>query len=200
MAAHRVGNRDTGVEPGFVILAAFAFEHAADLVQLADIDAAERRGAQHVHKSRRPAVIAGKVHEIFRRVGHAVSSFVMPAKAGIQYPLLRSRTSIFGILDHRCADDDINPTPARGRRDWRCGRSGRLSAAMRAHVVVAELEIEDVEVLGDAHRVRRARNGGDDGLLHQPAQSHLREGLAGALWRCRRAPDRLISRPRASGQ
>ena len=65
-AAHRVGNRDTGAEPGFVIVAAFAFEHAADPVQLADIDAAIWRGAQHVHKSRRPAVIAGKVHEIFR--------------------------------------------------------------------------------------------------------------------------------------
>ena len=43
MAAHLVGDLDAGVEPGLVVLAALAVEHAADLVQLADVGAAERR-------------------------------------------------------------------------------------------------------------------------------------------------------------
>ena len=69
-AAHDVGDLHAGIEPRLVIVAAFAFEHAADLVQFAHVDAAERRRAQHVHERRRPAVIAGEVHEVFRRGGH----------------------------------------------------------------------------------------------------------------------------------
>jgi hypothetical protein len=69
-AAHHIGNRDASREPRLIIVAALAFEHAADLVQLAHIDAAERRRAQHVHERRRPAVIAGEVHEVFRGGGH----------------------------------------------------------------------------------------------------------------------------------
>jgi hypothetical protein len=39
-AAHDIGDVDASAEPRLVIVAAFAFEHAADLVQLADIDGA----------------------------------------------------------------------------------------------------------------------------------------------------------------
>ena len=66
VAAHGVGDRCAGVKPRLVVVAALAFEHAADLVQFAHVDAAERRRAQHVHECRRPAVIAGEVHEVFR--------------------------------------------------------------------------------------------------------------------------------------
>ena len=95
VAAHRVGDLNAGVEPRLVVVVAFAFEQAADPVQLADVDAAERRRAQHVHERRRPAVIAGKVHEVFRRFGHVV----IPLNDGFTHP-----------------------TPARAPQDRRCGR------------------------------------------------------------------------------
>src|SRR5580704_8033944 len=56
-----------------------------------------------------------------------------------------------------------------------------LERANAAHVIVAEHKIEYVEVLCDTRRIRRARDRGNDSLLHQPAQCDLRESLAGAL-------------------
>ena len=48
---------------------------------------------------------------------------------------------------------------------------------MLLHLVVVEREIEDVEIVGDALRLRRKRNGGDV-LLQQPAQRDLRDAAA----------------------
>ena len=45
VAAHLVGDRDAGVEPGLVVLGALALEQAPDLVQLADVGAAIARRA-----------------------------------------------------------------------------------------------------------------------------------------------------------
>src|SRR5215469_8530190 len=70
VAAHLVGDLNASVEPGFVVLGGFARERPPDLVQLADVDAAVGRAAEHVDEGRRPPVVAGKVHEIFRRLGH----------------------------------------------------------------------------------------------------------------------------------
>ncbi len=50
MTAHGVGDLHAGVEPRLVIVAALAVEHPADGVQFAHVDAAKRRGAQHVHE------------------------------------------------------------------------------------------------------------------------------------------------------
>jgi hypothetical protein len=96
VAAHRIGDLDAGIKPRLVIVAGFAFEQPADGMQLADVDAAEGRSAQHVHERRRPVVIAGKVHEVFRCVWHDASL-------------------ILSILV-------THPKPAHGRRDLRCGR------------------------------------------------------------------------------
>src|SRR6516225_870538 len=70
VAAHFVGDVDAGVEPSLVVLRAFACERPSDLVQLADVGAAVARAAEHVDEGRRPPVVAGKVHEIFRRLRH----------------------------------------------------------------------------------------------------------------------------------
>src|SRR5499427_11051341 len=70
VAAHFVGDRNAGVEPSLVVLGGFARERPSDLVQLADVGAAIARAAEHVDEGRRPSVVAGKVHEIFRRLGH----------------------------------------------------------------------------------------------------------------------------------
>src|SRR5262249_40020201 len=51
-------------------LRAFARERPSDLVQLADVGAAVARAAEHVDEGRRPPVVTGKVHEIFRRLRH----------------------------------------------------------------------------------------------------------------------------------
>src|SRR5262249_36070266 len=70
VAAHFVGDRNAGVEPSLVVLRAFARERPSDLVQFADVGAAVARAAEHVDERRRPTVVAGKVHEIFRRLRH----------------------------------------------------------------------------------------------------------------------------------
>src|SRR6516165_2073569 len=70
VAAHFVGDVDAGVEPSLVVLRAFACERPSDLVQLADVGAAVARAAEHVDEGRRPPVVAGKVHEMFRRLRH----------------------------------------------------------------------------------------------------------------------------------
>ena len=70
VGAHLVGHLNEGVEPGLVILGALAREQTSDLVQLADVGAAIASAAEHVDEGRRPPVVAGKVHEVFRRLGH----------------------------------------------------------------------------------------------------------------------------------
>src|SRR6516165_758324 len=70
VAAHFVGDLDAGVEPGCVVLGVFARERPSDLVQLANVGAAVGCAAEHVDEGRRPSVVAGKVHEIFRHLGH----------------------------------------------------------------------------------------------------------------------------------
>jgi hypothetical protein len=73
VAAHLAGDLDAGLEPGLVVLGALAFQQASDLVQLADVGAAVGAAAEHVDEGCRPAVVAGKVHEVFRHLGHRFS-------------------------------------------------------------------------------------------------------------------------------
>ena len=61
---HPFGDFHAGVEPRLVVLRGLSLQQRADLVQLANIGAAVRPRAQHVDKPGRPAVVAGKVHEI----------------------------------------------------------------------------------------------------------------------------------------
>src|SRR5262249_11561906 len=70
VAAHFVADLDAGVEPGCVVLGVFARERPSDFVQLVEVGAAVGCAAEHVDEGRRPSVVAGKVHEIFRRLGH----------------------------------------------------------------------------------------------------------------------------------
>src|SRR5580700_8763611 len=74
VAAHDIGDPIAGIEPSLVVLGPLPFQQPADVMQLADIDAAEWRRAQHVHKRRGPAVIAWEIHEILWSFGHHVSS------------------------------------------------------------------------------------------------------------------------------
>ncbi len=94
VGAHLAGDRDTGVEPGLVVLGLLALEQAPDLVQLADIGAAVAAAAEHVHERRRPAVVAGEVHEVFRRLGIMRSIASIPrrcAAGGIGDPAVGAR-------------------------------------------------------------------------------------------------------------
>src|SRR6266702_3775047 len=68
--AYLVGDRDAGVEPSLVVLGVLVRERASDLVQLANVGAAVACATEHVDEGRRPPVVAGKVHEIFRRLRH----------------------------------------------------------------------------------------------------------------------------------
>jgi hypothetical protein len=68
--AHLVRDGDAGVEPSLVVLGVLALQQASDLVQFADIGAAIACAPQHVDEGRRPPVVARKVHEVFRRLGH----------------------------------------------------------------------------------------------------------------------------------
>ena len=66
IGAHPVGDRDAGIEPGAVVIRRLAFEQGTDLVQLTDFGAAIGGRTDHIDKGRRPAVVAGKIHEIRR--------------------------------------------------------------------------------------------------------------------------------------
>jgi hypothetical protein len=70
VAANNIGDPVACVEPGLVVLGPLPFQQPADVMQLADVDATERRRTQHVHERRGPAVIASEVHEVFWGFGH----------------------------------------------------------------------------------------------------------------------------------
>jgi hypothetical protein len=125
--AHLVGDRDTRVEPGLIVLGVLACERASDLVQLADVGAAVACASEHVDEGRRPPVVAGKVHEIFRRLlhwGHRC-------------------TSAWTSIPRRGAACRISDPAVRAleRRD-------------PFHLVLGQREVEHVEVFGHARSVR----------------------------------------------
>src|ERR1700722_3855854 len=88
--------------------------------------------------------------------------------------------------------------PLRRAAGWIGDASVRfLERADPAHIVIAQLEIEHVDILRDPLRIRRTRYCRDDVLLHQPAQRYLRKCLAGTL--CDLGQHRLVDQT-ATGQ
>src|SRR4051794_16767790 len=55
---------------------------------------------------------------------------------------------------------------------------GALECVDALHLFIIEREIEHCDVLSQPSRIGRARNRRDDLLLDQPAERHLRDGLA----------------------
>jgi hypothetical protein len=70
MTTHFVGDAHAGGKPRLVVFRALAFEQPADLVQLADVGAAETAAPEHVHEGGGPAVVAGKIHEVLGHLRH----------------------------------------------------------------------------------------------------------------------------------
>src|SRR5664279_1347964 len=88
----------------------------------------------------------------------------------------------FSSLVQFQAGPPISLVPAAGDALDRVGDAaiGPLERGDAFHLVGAQHEIEDVEILGDALRLRREWNGRDV-LLDQPAQRDLSDGAAALL-------------------
>src|SRR5512147_1269908 len=71
MTTDLVGDAHAGGKPRLVVFRAPPLEQPADLVQFADVGAAEAAASEHVHEGGGPPVIPGKIHEILGGLGHA---------------------------------------------------------------------------------------------------------------------------------